>query len=844
MIAAERPELARQQLLGALAACGAAVVRFVASGGFGKSTLAWELARREGPVASCSLLGAGTQSEAWRRLITALAKLDAANGARIVRESTALAFAGDAERNAYVQTVSERAQLRGTLLVDDADEAGEAAAEPLRALFAGRPRCCVIVCSRLTLPIALATWYAPHEFVTVRESDLQFDRADVRRLLPQAPKDRVERVLRWSRGWPIAAIRAVAMIRAGENLPDSAADDAWMQQFIQQTLESASPPVRESLLRLAAIRAPVQRDELDVFMSAVPFVSERPDGAIELHALAREVLLRTHGGECERQLHVLSTQAAERGDWLRCAELALQQGNPERAADALERTAHNPLQLPSPRYLAVLERLGSAIVLGRPSLWWICATSFQSDFLSMAEELEPVLRDAWDGLPPPAQSACAALVCQRKAEYRGEWEDAWRLLDGYEMRIDASALSVQDRLPAALCRCSIAANSGWEFDDAAFEREFGEWLRRYPSLLPDYRYLQATRAFFHADAAAVAQAIERYVEAMRALDDAVQLRAGLYRALWLPWEIGAYELHERLRRELVEMLRQPATPNDLLSRISWEMIDAAQGVAPVREDPTVAIGCLTNLLIAACTDDYDEAVTAIAEAARMCANPAFRAMAVVARVAAFAFDPAYESLLESAFDNFRADACPKLRRAVAAVRDGDERTFLQPFVARFRAAGQRARTMLFVDTARSCARRNGETIRFAGREHELLMLLAAAGRPLQNFEIAEMLWPESDDDAARNSLKVCVSRIRARAGSKEVIVTAGGDLSISPEHVQTDLARAERLLRIAEEGSAMAARGARAILERQRERTAASSTWEQLLRARVDALGAHAVLRS
>lgn len=843
MTVATRTPLARQTLLTRLSACSARIFRFIAPGGYGKSTIAWELGVLSAPVSSCSFLGVHDENEVWRRLITALAQLDGAGGLRIAQESLTLAFADSTSRNDYLQLVSARADLHGTLLIDDVQEAGDAATAPLRALLGGRPRCRIIVCSRAMPAVPVTAWYAPHEFVTVREADLQFDAQDLRALLPDASKEVAEHALAWSGGWPIAAVRAAAMIHDGQRLPDSAVDDAWMQRFIVQTVESASRAVRESLFRLAALRTTLEPRELDVPASAMPFVSERSGGAIELHALVREVLQRLYAGECTVAAQRLYTLAFERGDHLRCAELALEQRNNERAADALERSGQNPLELPSARYLAVLERLGSATILARPRLWWICATAFQSDFLSMAEQLEPVLRDTWNSLPPATQSVAAALVCLRKAEYRGEWEGAWAMLDDYESRIHAASLTADDRLVTALCRCSIASNSGWEFDQKAFSRDYGALLQRYPSLVPDVRYLQATQAFFRADAAAVVEAIEQYVDAMRALDDSVQLRAGLYRALWLPWEIGAYELHERLRGELVEILGRPTTPDDLLTRIAWEMIDAAQGVAPVREDATVAIGCLTNLLNAACSDDYHEAVGAMQEAVHMSKNPAYRAMAIVARVAAFAFDPAYEPLLDGAFDNFRSDACPKMRKVVAAVRRGEDDTFLQPFVSRFRAAGERSRRVLFVDTARGRVSRNGADIPFTQREYALFMLLASAGRPLQTFEIAERLWPESDDDAARNALKVCLSRIRARAGNKDVISTTGGDVSIAPAHVQTDIARAERLAKLAEEGSVMAGRAARAILERHADEVPPSGIWHELLRARVNALRARGALR-
>jgi DNA-binding SARP family transcriptional activator len=99
-----------------------------------------------------------------------------------------------------------------------------------------------------------------------------------------------------------------------------------------------------------------------------------------------------------------------------------------------------------------------------------------------------------------------------------------------------------------------------------------------------------------------------------------------------------------------------------------------------------------------------------------------------------------------------------------------------------------------------------------------------------------MLWPATDDASARNALKVCISRIRARTACKELIVTTGGDITLSADHVQTDLDRAERLLHLAQEGSQAARHAARLVLARPfpqryaswRSRDALTARWHAL----------------
>lgn len=837
---ADAPQLAHQALLERILTCEARVYRFIASAGFGKTTLAWELARRRLPAAQCDLLGVQSELDAWRRLIDALAKLDRESGERIVEESLTIAQAGPAQRRAYLCSVAAGGSFTGTLLIDNAEAlaANPLFQLPLAALLEGRPSCTIVLCSRVDVSVRLAALYAPHELVTLRENDLRFEMADMRRML-SGDTAQAHQALMWSGGWPLAAVRAVHLLRAGKALPRTAADEAWLSSLIVENVEALTPSRREAVMRLAAVRDCSVDEAGDVHAFGIPFLVARPDGSTELHPVARAVLQRQYAEECERAREMVFDQALSRGDHLRVAELALQYGDLERAADALEHIDHSSHEQPPTRYRTVLERLDGDLLLQRPRLWLPCDASFQSDFLEMSEELEPVLHRTWDALPASMQSGCAALVALRKAEYYGEWDGALELLDAFEERIDKSALDNDERLRAALCRCSIASNCGWDFDETAFVREYGDALGRSPILLPEHYYLQATRAFFSADREGVLSAIERYLSAMRACDHPAQLRAALYRSLWLPWEVGAYDVHERLRRALVEILRQPTTPNDLLTRIAWEMIDAAQGVAPVREDTTIAIGCLTNLLVAACSDDFDEAATAMQAALQMTGNPAFRATAVILRVAAFAFDPSYEHLLDSAFDNFRDDACPELRATVAALRAGDARTFLEPLNLRFRAAGERSRSAFYVDVRDARVRRKGIEVSFGDRELELFMLLAASGRAVPAIEAAETLWPQSDDEAAHNALKVCLSRIRARTGCKDVIVTRAGDLAISPDHVQTDLARAQRLIRLADEGSSAAAHSALAILERPLADQYRHWHWRTILTTRLETLRAH-----
>lgn len=62
-------------------------------------------------------------------------------------------------------------------------------------------------------------------------------------------------------------------------------------------------------------------------------------------------------------------------------------------------------------------------------------------------------------------------------------------------------------------------------------------------------------------------------------------------------------------------------------------------------------------------------------------------------------------------------------------------------------------------------------------------------------QLAAQLWPDSDTDAAKLSLRVALSRIRERLGGAEAIESQGERLRLSPEQVQIDVTEFERAIR-------------------------------------------------
>ena len=58
----------------------------------------------------------------------------------------------------------------------------------------------------------------------------------------------------------------------------------------------------------------------------------------------------------------------------------------------------------------------------------------------------------------------------------------------------------------------------------------------------------------------------------------------------------------------------------------------------------------------------------------------------------------------------------------------------------------------------------GKPVELPDKERALLFTVAASNGPINGDLLADALWPDSDGDAARNALKVCLHRLRRHAG--------------------------------------------------------------------------------
>ncbi len=829
------PYAVERDLVDALVACEAKVYRLIAPAGFGKSVMAAQLARRFPKNASCDCRGARDIVELTRRLFDAFSILAGERGQRIKDEEAALAFSSVDDRRAYLEQIWDVLPECGVLIlenVEDIPEKSEARAL-LAALFAKRPRGTLIVCSRGDLPLRWSDTVFPHENVSVREQQLRFSMREFAALFDGSAVSSAEiaRTYGWTGGWPFAAAQAARYMREGGNIRDLTAERTSPPELadilLTQLLRSLPDDLRTGAMCCAAIEQPREEDFpggddtlatrlfADRLLTAFPFITRRNDGIYEMHPIARAAITRLHGAAFDEIVAGTVATARLRGNHLRCAELHLQRGNDNKAARALVRVGTGMMDIPAPRYLAVLERLGRTVVVRFPELWALSSIYWQNRFSTLAPEVRDIIARLPRSVPLGTRAACIAIACYHLSD-RGEWQRAFRLLDSFEklprLRGKMGARNDADAY-IPLFRAYAAVSNGKEYDDTALWHRYGSAISRSEIALTEHYTTEARIAILRGRLALAAASLERMVAAARRTRYPIHERIALGKAIPLAWLLGDDGLLERYRTDLLALLSDPTVPNDLAAHEAQQMLEASWGLPWSGTERTRGDASFLRLMYAAAVPEEKDASTALEEAYGIATATRGFWGVTLAYTALACFDPERIALLDGALSYARRSDFPAYRDAIASVRKGRASCgVLTRFAQRFREAGERARTCVHVDLVPRCLRRNGEVLRLGKRELELVLLFAARGRPVRRTELVDTFWSGCDEDAAFNALKVCVNRVRRHTRSQELIVATAGDYALSPQVACVDLDVAEHYAELAKRGCLAAMRAGKRLL--------------------------------
>ncbi len=160
---------------------------------------------------------------------------------------------------------------------------------------------------------------------------------------------------------------------------------------------------------------------------------------------------------------------------------------------------------------------------------------------------------------------------------------------------------------------------------------------------------------------------------------------------------------------------------------------------------------------------------AAVSAARQYGAPFIECLAVIALAT---FDTMrFEDHMRIAINLAERCDSPQLVSAVYAVADKRaERGMLSPFMQRLERRREERVPVLEVQLAGGEVRSAGQPVSLSEREFALLVALALRREVVPRSRLADLLWPELDDYAARNALSVCLHRLRHHLGNDAAIV--------------------------------------------------------------------------
>lgn len=810
-------DVLRLPLLERVRAARPAILSIVAPAGFGKSTLARQLAAGAQAVAVCDCRGVASDIDLARRVIPALADETPERSPNLAQSETML---GDGHASASdrlgIALAAWRARPQPSQFIfENAEDAiaDPGARELFARLLAQRPEeRTIVVCSRESPRMHLSRFAPPHRILSLRASDLSFGPAEIAAIFAGtgAGAETLERVHAVSAGWPIAVLLLARFAQEGRLGPlldrlDDVAYDELHEYLADQVLAGTPRSVTDGLLACAALRDATDRDLRLVlgtdghdaflrFHRTTPFVTRNADDTFGVHPLVASTLLEREPARVDLLLAPAATAYERAGEYQRAAEIRLACGDQTAAAEALERVEVIEDAAPQMAYARVLAALDRDVVVRYPRVWAVTALvrTFAVDSRSLLDEAESI----WQRLPPDSPPIVRIYLYVFRVlmmSYVGEFERALALVDDFRAeiaapeapstRMHAWLLYLRSLMTARLGRLTEAERdleAAWPFINTMHVMASGTLVT-----------LGADIARVRGDRARERELLDRAIEHIRRSGLSNFIAFDEAEATFGAWLAGddadytqhAFALEAEVEREGVSAFRffscmvrgHESEPQDA-DHVKW-----------------VSSGYLIG---AASTEDGQKArryAERAREAAAMYRAPFSQ---VLAALAVAELDPQRRRTMraEAASIAQRIDA-PQLHDAIASITRGDDGGTLAPFIRRFRreAGDESAKGGLIVELASGRVLRDGAPVALAEREHALLTAVAMRPEPVARERLTDMLWPDLDDGAARNAFHVCLHRLKTRLRDDNVVVRTAEGYRLGND-VRVDLRQIDREL--------------------------------------------------
>jgi DNA-binding SARP family transcriptional activator len=808
-------ELRRDSLLGRVERVQPKIVALIAPAGFGKTTFARQLIAGRTGTAVCDANGIVDDLDLARRVVPALASESPHRTQSLTQRELMLGDGGTsvAERvNLALESWKEPAD--DTIFVFENAEhiARNASARDFfaRLLTQRPPGRTIVICSRESLRVHLTRFAPPHEILTLRAEDLAFDRAELSRLFQSydAQPAFISRIMQLSQGWPIAVFLLKRFANEGriEQLLESLDDVAFEElhdYLADQVLASLDPGLVEALFACACIphatipdlQAALPESDavraLAEFAKESPFLSRSPDGAFTLHPLLASLLAERH----EEQRNDVLLRAAkvheEAKRYQRAAELHLARGDQPAAAHALGQHEVIRDNSPSMEYARVLASLDRTLVQKYPRLW--AMTALLRMFCIDTEELLDEAESLWRTLSPNVSRLERYYILVFRIlfmSYIGLLDEAEELLEQFAREnglteepknyFEGYLFYLLGVMRARIGRISLAEKNL----TMALPLVGGVDLMASGTLLSLGSDIARVRGEFPV----ARQFNDRALEAAR--------RSGLIN--FVAFDLAEAAFGAWLSGDDASLMRYSTELEDAVHRNGVRgfayFCATARGVAaePGDADLLKWVAC-GRMIAAANAQDTNQAVRYAKGA--VTAAQQYRAPFIecLAHITLAVFDDVhFDEHMEKAIARAQRCESSPLELAVTAIAERRaEYGMLNGLMSRLQRERIEHVPMLEVQLTTGTVLSAGRQISLSDREFALLVALSLRRETVPRTRLADLLWPELDEYAARNALSVCLHRLRHHLANEQSVVRAKDGYALNDD-VRVDLWEIDR----------------------------------------------------
>lgn len=790
------------------------IFALIAPAGFGKSTLARQLVAGK-QAAICDAAGILDDLDLARRLVPALAletpgrthtltqrELMLGDGGTSVAERVNLALEAWKEPTPDTIFVFENAEYLAR---------NPSARDLFARLLTHRPAGRVIViCSRENLRVHLTRFAPPHEILTLRAEDLAFDHREVAQLFAnyEGQPAFLSRIMQLSQGWPIAVFLLKRFANEGriqqllESLDDVAFDELH-DYLADQVLASLDPDLVAALFACACIphatiadlQAALHNDAsvraLTEFARESPFLSRSLQGHYVVHPLLASLLVE-HREEQRNELLMRTAAIHEQAKhFQRAAELHLARGDAPAAAQALGKHEVIRDHTPSMEYARVLSSLDRGLVQRYPRLWAV--TALLRMFCVDTEDLLDEAESIWRTLSPDVTTMERYYILVFRIlfmSYIGLLDEATEMLErfaaengvGEEPKNDVEGYLFY---LLGLMRARIGHIGRAERDlTMALPLVRGMDIMASGTLIS----LGADIARVRGEFAVARQFTDRALEAARRSGLLNFVAFNLAEGAFGAWMSGDDAALSRYAAELDEVVHR----NGVRGFGYFAATVRGRSESPHDADMLKWVAC-GRIVDAANAPDTQHAVRqarAAVTSAEQYGGPFIECLAHI--TLAFFDDVNFEDHMRKAVSCAeRCDSQPLVDAAYAIANRRADYGMLSGFMQRLERERIERVPILEVQLADGTVRSAGRAISLSERELALLVALAVRRETVPRARLADLLWPELDEYAARNALSVCLHRLRHHLGNDQAILRSKDGYALHDD-VRVDLWEIDR----------------------------------------------------